>query len=480
MEIKLPKDVEFILNKLNEYGYEAYVVGGCVRDSVLGLEPHDWDICTNALPEEVNEVFKNEHVIPTGMQHGTVTVMKNHEGYEVTTFRTDGDYSDGRHPDDVKFVKSITEDLSRRDFTINAMAYNHKTKLVDPFNGLIDLYNKKLRCVGNAHDRFTEDALRMMRAMRFAATYGLEVESETEKAIFDLGLNLSKVSKERITDEFCKLFAKAERPGTYLLDFKKLLFVAIPELEVTDGFKQITPWHQYDVFTHTMKALDNATGLEGKDKINLRFALLLHDIGKPASCTIDRNGNTHFYNHAEKSVELIEKVFQNDLRLPNKDVSDIRALIANHSEPMVDSMKDVKQWIAKIGKDRTLLLIAHKQADILGYGEKTPKHNDAMKVYQQLEGIGEKCKSIDLTKECTKLSDLKINGNDLIQMGIKPGPEFGRILNDLFHRVLDEQIENDKDVLTNEVINYIKAKDEATFQNNLQVEQQSEEEIEAE
>ena len=475
--INLPKDVEYILNKLHQSGYEAYVVGGCVRDSVLGKEPHDWDICTNAKPEETYKVFNKEHIIPTGMQHGTITVMKNHEGYEVTTFRTDGDYSDGRHPDDVEFVNDIKEDLARRDFTINAMAYSKETGLVDPFNGYEDLNNKVLQCVGNPYERFNEDALRIMRAIRFASVYNLKIAETTAQAIDDLASNLTKVSKERVTDELTKLFSKADKPGQYLNDFKKVVFTVVPELEVTDGFEQRTPWHQYDVFTHTTNVIDNVPLEKGDNLALVRFAALLHDVGKPVSCTEDRNGNRHFYNHAQKSRDIAESALKENFRLPTKTARTILQLIDNHSEPMIDTQKAIRRWISELGQDNLSLLLAMKQADIMGYGTNTPKHKEAMKVYEQLEHCKQINSQMDLNQECTKITDLKINGADLIQMGVKPGPLMGEILSTMFEKVLNEELSNDRDALMNAVVEeYLSSSSSLPQQGNNEEEIDEEEE----
>lgn len=445
-KINLPKNVEFILNRLHEYDYEAYIVGGCVRDSLLGLEPHDWDICTSALPEETYEVFSDYRIIPTGLEHGTVTIVVEDELYEVTTFRTDGNYSDGRHPDKVVFVSNLEHDLARRDFTINAIAYNSRVRFVDPFNGITDLHKNILRCVGNPYARFNEDALRIMRAIRFAANYDLTIDEKTSQAAKELAPTLSKISKERITSELLKLFFKAKEPGKYLQEYKDIVFAIVPELKITDGFEQNNPWHEYDVYKHITTCVDKVPQRFDTETLAIiRFAALLHDIGKPATYTEDDNKIGHFHGHAKVSTHIASEVLKNDFRLPTKVIQTILTLIENHASRIEDTSKSVRLWISKIGAENLDYLLALREADCSSYGnsQKKLEREASLEKTRLTKKILD---TIDLTKECTKVLDLAINGNDLIKLGYS-GKEIGIILNSLLVDVIEDRVINDHQAL---------------------------------
>ena len=308
MVIKLPKSVELILSKLNNCGYEAYIVGGCVRDSIIGTTPHDWDICTSALPEQVMEVFEGYKIIPTGLKHGTVTIIIDDAQYEVTTYRIDGKYEDNRHPKEVSFTSDLKEDLSRRDFTINAMAYNPSIGLVDYFGGKKDIRKKLIKCVGNPDERFNEDALRIMRTLRFASTYGFVITEETSSAVHCNVALLNNIAKERINTELCKLLC-GEGVLEILLNYNDVISTIIPELKPCIGFNQNNRYHQYTVYDHIAHAVSNYTG----EDMVVKVALLLHDIGKPTCYTEDENGG-HFHGHGVPSSEIAKEAVVDENR----------------------------------------------------------------------------------------------------------------------------------------------------------------------
>jgi len=306
MKIQMPQEVHRILDILSFYGYDGYIVGGCVRDSILNKTPNDWDICTNCTPEKMLEVFSCFKVIPTGLKHGTLTVVINGQNYEVTTYRIDGEYINGRHPEQVEFTNNLKEDLKRRDFTINAMAYNTKEGLIDYYGGITDIFNKKIRCVGNPFERFSEDYLRMLRAIRFSAQLGYSLDAETLKEIKKLSKNIIDISEERIREELNKiLMADIPSRGLKLLSSTDLLKYIIPELEMCVGFQQHNPNHDKDVFNHILSVVDNTE----KDLI-LRLAALFHDIGKPETFSLDEDGVGHFYKHHLKSSDIADEVMK--------------------------------------------------------------------------------------------------------------------------------------------------------------------------
>ena len=436
--MRIPKDVKVILNKLNECGYEAYVVGGCVRDSLIGKQPKDWDICTNAKPEQTMEVFKGFHIIPTGLQHGTITVMLNGEGYEITTYRVDGDYSDGRHPDSVSFTSSLSEDLARRDFTFNAMAYSEDEGIVDLYGGVEDLKKKRLKCVGNPTERFNEDALRIMRAIRFSSVLGCKIEENTHNSMVELYTNLDKIAKERINVEFSKMLC-GKTPMFMLNEYQFIFSYIIPEIKPMIGFKQNNPYHWLDVWNHSLHVL-----FEVKEKdLALRLAALFHDIGKPSCYVEGEDGVGHFYGHADKSVEITEKIMK-DLKYSNDMIDEVLTLIKYHDMQISLSNKFIRRMLNKMPKETFEKLLVLKKADILGQAKV-----DREKRLGEVDKLGQMLAEFKMEEECFSLKQLKINGNDLIKMGIKPGKEMGQILNKLFEMVIEEEIENDTQVLKN-------------------------------
>ena len=444
--IKLPKHVKYIIETLEQNGYEAYAVGGCVRDSILGREPNDWDITTSADPYEVKKLFS--HTIDTGLQHGTVTIMLEHVGYEVTTYRIDGDYEDSRHPKEVTFTKSLEEDLKRRDFTVNAMAYNDRDGLIDLFHGMDDIQKKVIRCVGNAEERFTEDALRIMRAVRFSAQFGYEIEPETKKAIVKLAPNLKNISAERIREELIKLLV-SEHPEYIRIAYETGITAQIlPELDVCMETKQNTPHHMYTVGEHIIHSLTNVPG----DKV-LRLAMLMHDIGKPYCITTDETGRDHFKGHAEKSAEMAA-VIMHRLKFDNDTLNRVKRLAKYHdwaislSPPIKKAT--VRSMISRIGEDLFPDLFTIGDADLLAQSdyfkaEKEEKQQLLKEMYWEIIEQG----------DCLSIKNLAVSGNDLIEHGMKPGKELGQVLQKMLEDVLKHPSSNNKEYLLNHLNKYV-------------------------
>lgn len=435
MKLTYPKEVEIIFNELKNNGYSRYIVGGCVRDILLGKEPYDWDICTDASPEDVQRVFKDYNTIPTGIKHGTVTVVVNEKNFEVTTFRKDKDYVDNRRPKEVEFTSNIFEDLKRRDFTINALAYNEFDGLVDCFNGFDDLKNKIIRSVGNPNERFQEDSLRIMRGVRFSVQLEFRIDEETALAMTNNRNLLGNISKERIREEFLKILM-IDKPseGIRQMISLKLMDYVIPELIECVGFEQKNPNHNKDVFNHIMEVLDNIE----KDPY-LRLAALLHDIGKPRCFTVDETGKGHFYGHHKKSAEMAESILTR-LKFDNKTIYTVKLLINEHmSRYEFLREKSVKKFINKIGIDNLDRLFKLQIADIKG---SMPPHD-----FSNLEHLRDECTRIINQKEPMSVKDLDINGYDIINLGISQGKEIGDILNYLLDIVLENPGLNKTEVL---------------------------------
>lgn len=429
----MPKEVEEIIGHLNNAGYEAYVVGGCVRDSIMEKTPHDWDICTSATPEVVKSLFS--HTTDYGMKHGTITVFVNKEGYEITTFRAETDYSDHRHPDTVEFVTDLNSDLSRRDFTINALAYNNESQLIDMFNGLDDIRNQIIRCVGNADERFKEDALRILRALRFAATLGFDIEDKTSEAIHYNVHLLKYIAEERKRDELMKLLG-----GNYttkiLLEYSDVIAEVIPEIQLCVGFNQNNRYHCYDVYEHMVHAVENGiTPIE-------KFALLIHDIGKPHCYTEDKKGG-HFYGHPAISEEIAKDVV-NHLKFDNDSKKTILELVKYHDIEIPITKKSVLKLLNRLGEERALQLMDVKLADILAHA---PGTQDALiekwKIFNRLLG------EVLVEEDCFSRKNLAVNGNDIKALGVAEGPEIGQIIQTLMDEITSEQIANEKEVLLN-------------------------------
>ena len=433
MRITMPEAVKTIISRLNGAGYEAYAVGGCVRDSIMGVEPNDWDICTSALPEQVEAVFSGMHIIETGLQHGTVTLMLDHIGYEITTYRTEGTYSDRRKPDYVSFVTELREDVQRRDFTINAMAYNDEKGLQDYFGGVRDLERRVVRCVGEAEERFNEDALRILRAMRFAAVFDFEIEKETALAMHRSRELLSYVSMERIAVELLKLL-KGGGAARILREFSDILAVVIPEIVPCIGFDQHSKWHCYDVWEHTLRAIEAARS----DEI-IRLTMLLHDLGKP-ECYTNEDGEGHFYDHAAAS-ERIAKAILKRLKLSNDLTGTVCALVKHHDAYGQIGEKGIKRLLNRIGMENARLLLDVTYADMCG---QAPEKR--MLKEEKLSYVRDILDRIEKNDECVSVKSLEINGHDLMSHGLK-GREIGEALNKALNGVIDGEVENSKAAL---------------------------------
>lgn len=434
MILEIPKNAETILNILENAGYEAYVVGGCVRDSILGRTPDDWDITTSAKPEQVKELF--HRTVDTGLQHGTVTVLMEKEGYEVTTYRVDGEYEDGRHPKEVTFTASLEEDLKRRDFTINAMAYNPSRGLVDLFGGMEDIDRKIIRCVGDPLERFTEDALRIMRAVRFSAQLGFTIEDETRKALKVLAPNLKHVSAERIQTELVKLLVSPHP------DYLRVAYEAgitaefLPEFDVCMETPQNTPYHCYTVGEHILHSLNYVRA----DRV-LRITMLLHDIGKPVVRKTDENGRDHFKMHGEAGEKMAGQILRR-LKFDNDTIYKVTRLVKWHDDRPAGTTKSVRRAVNRIGEDLFPYYLEVQQADMLAQSE----YRRAEK-QERLDKVKEAYEVIMNEHQCVSLKTLAVTGKDLIQAGYKPGREIGETLNRLLEEVLADPQKNQKEVL---------------------------------
>ena len=448
MQIQIPEKVNKIIRTLAAAGHEAYAVGGCVRDAVLGREPADWDITTSALPMEVKALFGR--TIDTGLQHGTVTVMLGQEGFEVTTYRVDGEYEDCRHPKEVQFTRSLTEDLKRRDFTINAMAYNEETGLVDAFEGIADLRKGVIRCVGRAEERFTEDALRMLRAIRFSAQLGFVLEEKTRAAITKLCGNLKKVSAERIQAELVKLLTSPHPEKLREAWESGITRVVLPEFDVCMACGQNNPHHIYSVGEHTLHALEQTEA----DKV-LRLAVLFHDFGKPQVKTTDAEGIDHFKRHPEVSEELAGKILRR-LKFDNETTGQVKKLVWCHDYHPALTPAGVRRAVNRIGEELFPLYLKVQRADILA-------QNPAMQEpkLQALQEVGQLYDRIRQEKECVTLKQLAVSGRDLMEAGFASGPGLGEILQYLLELVLEKPEQNRKDRLLQEALRRYKISDSA-------------------
>lgn len=438
-EITLPAGASAILHALQSHGFEAYVVGGCVRDSLLGITPKDWDICTSATPQQVEEIFASHRIIETGVQHGTVTIVMQDGQYEVTTFRTDGDYSDHRRPDTVSFTGSIAEDLSRRDFTMNAIAYNG-SGLLDFYNGLSDLQSITISCVGSADARFKEDALRMMRALRFSSVYGFSIEPATAAAIHKNKDLLRLIAAERINSELCKLLC-GKNALTVLLEYSDVMAVIIPELAPCIGFDQNNRYHQYTVYDHMMHAVANCK----TDSLPVRLALFLHDIGKPLCYTEDENGG-HFHGHAVPSRDIAKTVLER-LRFDTKTKNEVLELILYHDAVIEPTPKTVRRWLNKVGDDRLRQLLLVREADIRAHAAGTQGSRLA-----RCSAVASILDEVIRQEQCFSLKDLGVSGKDILALGIPQGKRVGEILHSLLDRVISGELQNDRAILLEEAV----------------------------
>lgn len=434
MQIQLPDKVHHIINTLEEAGYEAYAVGGCVRDSILGREPDDWDITTSAKPEEIKRLFPR--TVDTGIKHGTVTVLLGGEGFEVTTYRIDGVYEDGRHPSEVTFTASLKEDLRRRDFTINAMAYNARSGLVDLYGGLADMENRVIRCVGNAGERFDEDALRMLRAVRFSAQLAYRIEEATGEAVKALAPNLQKISAERIQVELVKLVTSPN--PDYLRTAYELGITAqiLPEFDLCMETPQRHKHHCYGVGEHILHSMIGV----GPDKV-MRLGMLFHDIGKPQTLTIDPDGTTHNKRHPYEGEKITRKVMRR-LKFDNDTTDKVTKLVLYHDYDIAPTEAGVRRAINRMGEDIFAMIFAVRRADIAAQSDYMREEKLAKVAY-----IEKLYSEIMARKDAVTLKDLAISGNDLIAEGMPPGRQIGETLSALLERVLDDPSLNKREIL---------------------------------
>lgn len=442
--IHMPEKANQIIHTLEEAGFEAYIVGGCVRDAILGKEPDDWDITTSAKPEDVKKLFRR--TIDTGIEHGTVTVMFGKEGYEVTTYRVDGKYENHRRPNQVTFTASLMEDMKRRDFTINAMAYNETDGLVDHFNGMEDLNKGLIRCVGNPKERFDEDALRILRALRFSAQLNFEIEEDTKVAIQNQARFLKDISAERIQVELTKLLISnhPERLKTaYELGVTKVI---LPEFDAMMDTPQNNKHHTYNVGEHTLCVIENVPPIKV-----LRWTALLHDVAKPSTKIVDEKGD-HFYGHNEIGSKMAKTILRR-LKFDNMTIDRVGKLVYWHDYGIGDapSLKSFRRFLSKIGADLFEDYIFIKKADICGQSDY--RRIEKLENVKNLEAFYRKI--ID-EKQCLSLKELEVKGNDLISCGINPGKEIGIILNDLLNLVLEDPEMNKREILLEHVKSKIK------------------------
>lgn len=436
MTMDMPKNVDTAINLLQSAGFEAYAVGGCVRDSLLGKTPNDWDITTSAKPEDMKSVFADFHCIDTGIKHGTVTVVIDGEPLEITTFRLDGEYEDNRHPKSVTFTSNLGADLGRRDFTVNAMAYSKKTGTVDLFGGQNDLKNKIIRCVGDPDRRFNEDALRILRALRFASALDFEIEEKTAQSLLKNRALLGNISEERIAKELLKLVC-GKGAKRILTDFAPVLFEILPELQPMYKNSHDNPHHCYDIYEHTLIAVESID-----PEPTLRFAMLLHDCGKPAVKKFDENGVAHFYGHQRISAEISAQILAR-LKVSNKFRDEILFLVSNHDRwELYENTEKMPRYLSKFGLDGVLKLLKVMCADVLA---QSPEYRYRL---DQIADAEEIAKNLAVQKPCLSLRELQINGRTLMDIGIPQGRKLGAVLAQLLDEVIDGVTKNTQEALT--------------------------------
>lgn len=436
MTMDMPKNADIAINLLQSAGFEAYAVGGCVRDSLLGKTPNDWDITTSAKPENMKSVFADFHCIDTGIKHGTVTVVIDGEPLEITTFRLDGEYEDNRHPKSVTFTSNLGADLGRRDFTVNAMAYSKKTGTVDLFGGQNDLKNKIIRCVGDPDRRFNEDALRILRALRFASALDFEIEEKTAQSLLKNRALLGNISEERISKELLKLVC-GKGAKRILTDFAPVLFEILPELQPMYKNSHDNPHHCYDIYEHTLIAVESID-----PEPTLRFAMLLHDCGKPAVKKFDENGVAHFYGHQRISAEISAQILAR-LKVSNKFRDEILFLVSNHDRwELYENTEKMPRYLSKFGLDGVLNLLKVMRADVLA---QSPEYRYRL---DQIADAEETAKNLAAQKPCLSLSELQINGRTLMDIGIPQGRKLGAVLAQLLDEVIDGVTKNTQEALT--------------------------------
>ena len=426
----LPLDVRQCIEALEGASFPTYAVGGCVRDSLLGLAPHDFDLCTAALPDETQALFHDRQLVLAGVKHGTVGVVCTGGVVEITTFRTEGGYADCRHPSWVKFVPAIEEDLARRDFTVNAMAWSPTRGFADPFGGQNDLKNRVLRAVGDPKKRFREDALRILRGVRFAVKYRLQPDPETEKAMLALAPLMESLAQERIFEELCKLLPLVGPED--LIRFAPIITQVIPELKRAVGFDQRSPHHAYDLYTH----IAHVTAAAPAD-LTLRWAALLHDVGKLSTFTLDENGRGHFYGHAKESARIANEVLLR-LKAPTQLREQVVRLVEMHMTRMEPERKPVRRWLSRLGSETMEALVQLQEADMGSKGTGIPSE---MEHFARIRGL---ISEIQAENACLSMKDLAVNGRDLMELGFTPGKALGACLQNLLEQVVDETLPNER------------------------------------
>ena len=428
----LPKNIKNCIDLLENAGFAAYAVGGCVRDACLGLTPHDYDLCTSALPAQTEEVFRDYQLVLAGEKHGTVTVITEDGPVEITTFRTEGGYRDNRHPNWVKFVPDIQGDLARRDFTVNAMAYSPTRGFADPFGGREDLKNHVLRAVGDPVSRFQEDSLRILRGVRFAARFGLNPEEKTMEAMLSQAGLMENLARERVFEELCKLLLAAKAQD--ITRFAPILAAVIPELKPMIGFDQHSPHHAYDLITHTAHVVEGVPA-----ELPLRWAALLHDTGKVETFTLDATGRGHFYGHAKESAAIADSILRR-LKAPTALREEAVTLIGKHMTRLQQDRKFLRRQVSKYGFPMVESMLCLQEADM---GSKGTGEDDGSAVFAEVRQILAELKAEDA---CLNLKALAVNGNDLMALGFR-GKEIGICLNALLEQVVEERLPNEKEAL---------------------------------
>ncbi|MCR5099479.1 MAG: CCA tRNA nucleotidyltransferase [Lachnospiraceae bacterium] len=434
MQIALPDPVKKVIGILEEHGYEAYAVGGCVRDSIMGVTPHDWDVTTSALPQEVKSCF--DRTFDTGIEHGTVTVRMYGQSFEVTTYRVDGDYEDGRHPNDVTFTASLEEDLKRRDFTINAMAYSDRGGLVDLFGGADDIASRVIRCVGDPRERFSEDALRMLRALRFSAQLDFEIDPRTLDAIRELSPTLEKISAERITAEMVRLITSDHPERIETVYDTGLTAVFFPEWDEMMATPQHHHHHCYDVGHHTIEVMKHVSA----DRV-MRLTAMLHDVAKPICRKTDPQGEDHFVGHPQLGADMARDILRR-FKMDNATIDHVCTLVRHHDERPTPTRRNIRRLMSRVGAEHMPGLIELKIADVLGQSgykreEKLAELSEIRRLYEEILAEG----------ECVKISDLAVTGKDVIAAGVPRGPEIGRLLKRLLDMVIEDPTQNDREIL---------------------------------
>lgn len=442
--MKLPEYVTFVIERLEKQGYDAYVVGGAVRDELMNRRPTDYDLCTNASPAAIREAFSDFRIVSCAEAYGTVSVLIGKQVVEITTFRRDGGYSDSRHPDTVQFTENLQEDLARRDFTVNAIAYNPRAGFIDPFLGLGDIRRKQLRTVGDPQVRFAEDALRILRCARLSAKLGFSVEPATLAAAVAARDSLQNISAERVRDELFK-FIVCKNAGNYLLRFKEIFFSVIPELEACDGFEQHNPNHAFDVLGHTAETINRAS-----KNLTVRLAALLHDVGKPRCFTRDETGRGRFFGHMEIGAEMTREILTR-LKCPAKLVDTVSLLVLNHDKPYSATPASAREWLARMGRKNIFLLTDLKKADCLAHARSY--HNRLFRVY----GFKREIQAALARGDCFTLHALAVKGSDVnAALGLRAGPLTGQVLQYLLSAVIEGSAPNEKDQLIELAKEYVR------------------------